>query len=204
MLIERDMIQGSPEWHAARIANMGATTIQRLVTAKGKKVAASTRQKLLYDFAAEKIEGIKKETPKMKAMERGNEFEPTGRASFQFETGLKVEEVGMIYPDELKRWHVSPDGLIAGQDKGLEIKCPDLATHLGYLEASVLPNEYTVQVQASLAATGYESWYFMSYHQMVKPLILEIPRDEEMIALIEAQIEEFLFDLNALVTKYAA
>ena len=63
MIIDRDLIQGEINWINARIGNPGATDIERLVTPKGKKVAASTRKKFLHDFVAEKIEHKKKETP---------------------------------------------------------------------------------------------------------------------------------------------
>jgi len=202
MITERDIKQGSPEWNAARVGNLGATSVERLVTSTGKKVAPATRKKFLYEFAAEVIQGSKKEFRATPAMDRGTELEPKARASFQFETGLKVEEVGLIYPDEMKLWHISPDGLIIGQKKGLEIKAPMLSTHLEYLEENKLPTAYKIQVQASLACTDYDSWYFMSFNPDVRPLILEIGRDEVLIDTIKTEIMEFLFDLKIMVDRY--
>jgi putative phage-type endonuclease len=199
MIIERDIIQGSPEWFAARCGNPGASGFSNIITSTGKR--STSREKYLYKMAGEKLSDEKEESFSSSAMARGIELEPKARQSFQFETGLQVEEVGLVYPDELRQWHVSPDSLVIGQKKGLEIKCPLMSTHVGYLAKNKLPTEYVCQVQASLLCTGYESWYFFSFYPGIKPLLIEVPRDEKLISLMDEAIREFIFDLGELVKK---
>lgn len=199
MVVITEYMQGTPEWFAACAGNPGASSIDNIVTSTGKK--STSRQKYLYQMAGEKLIGEKEETCSSAAMARGVELEPKARQLFSLMTGLKVEEVGLIYPDELRQWHVSPDGLVVGEGKGLEIKSPLLATHVEYLTKGTLPTKYKCQVQASMMCTGYESWFFMSFYPNLKPLIIEVERDEKLIAVMKEALEEFIFDLNQLVEK---
>jgi len=199
MIIERDIIQGSPEWMQLRCGSPGASSIDKIITSTGKPSAS--REKYLYQMAGEKITGKKEESFSSAAMARGTELEPKARQFFQIMTGLQVEEVGLIYPNELRQYHISPDGLVIGHNKGLEIKCPLLSTAVEYLAKGTLPTTYKCQVQASMMATGYESWFFLSYYPGLKPLIIEVERDVKLIALMQSAMEEFIFDLNELVKK---
>jgi len=199
MIIDRDTVQGTPQWMALRTGNPGASNFDKIVTTTGKP--STQRQKYLYQMVGETLSGSKDETFKSSAMERGNELEPKARQFFQFSTGLKVEEVGMCYPDELRRYHASPDGLIVDQNKGLEIKCPLIPTAVEYLLGGKLPTAYVCQVQGSMMVTGCESWFFMSYYPGMKPLIIEVERDEKLISILKEEVERFCFDVNELVKK---
>jgi len=198
MIIEH-MEQGSPEWMTARAGNPGASSIDKIITSTGK--ISTSREKYLYQMAGEKITGKKEESFSSAAMSRGTELEPKARQFFALMTGYIVEEVGLIYPNELRQWHVSPDSILTGKEIGLEIKCPLLATHVEYLDKGKLPTKYKCQVQSSMLCTGFQSWFFMSYYPGVKPLIIEVERDDQLISLMESAIEEFIFDLNELVKK---
>lgn len=206
MIIERSFEQQSPEWFEAMLGNPGGSRLTNIITKTGKISKSNFIYKmadeiLFRDEYVEKIRSGEAESFKSEAMENGNAREPEARKSFEFITGLEVEEVAMCYPDELKRWHVSPDGLIVGQKKGLEIKNPERKTQIEYLHKNELPKDYEIQVQGSMAATGYESWYFMSCHPQLPHLILEIPRDNDLCDKINAAVNSFLFDLGKLVKK---
>jgi len=192
-------IQGSPEWFEKRIGNPGASSFSQIVTSTGKR--SSTRTAFLNTMAGETLLGKKEESYSDSNMQRGTELEPEARVLFEMVTGLDVEEVGLCYRDQLKQFHVSPDGLIKGQNKGLELKCPKLGTHIGYLNKNKLPTTYTCQVQGSLMCTGYDSWYFMSYYPGLKPFLIEVKRDEELISILSNEINKFCVELNLLVKK---
>lgn len=198
-IIIRDIEQGSDSWHKMRVGNPGASNLDKIITSAGK--ISTSRKKYLYQMAGEILAGEKEESFASATMNRGTELEPKAREVFCFATGHEVEEVGLVYPDELRRWHVSPDGLLVGQKRGIEIKCPMLSTHVEYLDKGKLPTKYKCQVQGSLLCTGYESWFFVSYYPGIKPLIIEVSRDEKLIALMKEAIEEFCFDLKKLVEK---
>jgi predicted phage-related endonuclease len=173
--------------------------MDRIITSTGKQ--STQRKAYLHKLAGETLIGAKEEGFSSPAMLRGTELEDTARQLFSMVTGHKVNEVGLCYENELKLWHVSPDGLIDGQKKGLEIKCPLLSTAVEYLDAGKLPTKYKIQVQASLALTGYESWFFMSFYPGLKPFIVEVERDEVLIAAIKKAVGEFCLDLRKLVEK---
>lgn len=123
MIIDRNLIQGTPEWHNARIGSPGASSFDKIITSTGK--SSTQRKKYMHQLAGEILLGAKEESYKNAIMERGTELEPIARELFEKEMNLGVEEVGIIYPDDFMRdYHVSPDGLIINQNKGLEIKCP--------------------------------------------------------------------------------
>ena len=124
---------------------------------------------------------------------RGVVLEPFARKAFEELTGMKVEEVGFCSWNE-GSISVSPDGRIVGTNTGWETKSPDPHVHAKYLDEGTLPTEYEPQVHGSMAATGADSWWFMSYcprwrwREDLKqveilpggppPLIIEVKRSE--------------------------
>jgi len=131
-----------------------------------------------------------------KHTEWGHEHEPDARALFIEKTGLDVQEVGFCTRDD-QIIGFSPDGLVYDENNvqryGLEIKCPAVDTHVGYLMEGELPSEYQLQVHWSLAASGLEAWYFMSYFPGLNPFILKVEADSFTKRVAEAQ-DEFLMD----------
>lgn len=202
MIIEQSFEQGTDAWKAARVGNPGATGFSNIVTSIGKP--SKSREKYLYTIAEERIEGKKPESFKSYYMLRGQELEPEARKTFAMVKGIQVEQCAMVYPDERKEYHVSPDGIMQEIEKGLEIKCPALITHHKYLKDGVLPSEYRVQVQGSLMVTGYKSWFFMSYFPGVTPFIIEVQRDEKLISIIREEMDSFIADLKQLIGRLAA
>lgn len=199
MIIETGFQQCSDEWKAARVGNPGATGIKNIITSTGQP--SKSREKYLYQMAEEVITGVKPETFQNHAMRRGIELESDARDIFCFKTGYDVQECSMIYPCESKRWHVSPDGIIPSRNEGLEIKCPSLIVHDGYMNGGVCPTEYRLQVQGSLAVSGYKAWHFMSYFPEVRPFIIRVERDEKLISIIIAEMDSFINDLDELVNR---
>jgi len=198
MIIVDDVQQGTPEWMALRVGSPGASGMDKIITSTGK--SSTQRQKYLYQLAGEILIGEKAGTYRSATMDRGVILEPEAREVFEFLHG-PVEQCGVIYPDERKLWHISPDGFNLENKFGLEIKSPLLHTHCEYLDKGKLPTEYVVQVQTSLACTGWDKWYFLSYYPGLKSLIVLVERDENLISLIKKAVEEFCFELKELVKR---
>lgn len=190
--------QGTDAWHALRVGSPGASSMDKIITSQGKR--SGQRQAYMYQLAGEIIVGEKTETYRNATMDRGSELEAEAREVFEFLHG-PVEQCGVIYPDERKLWHISPDGFQSEKEQGLEIKSPLLHTHCEYLDKGKLPTKYVVQVQTSLACTGWDVWYFMSYYPGLKSLIIPVERDEKLIPLILEAVEEFCADLHDLVER---
>lgn len=156
-----DFPQNSPEWYAVRRGIPSASRFHQIATpAKGILAAAHTT--LICELIAETLTDEPVQEPLTNyAIRRGNELEPEARRWLEFEADLDVQKVGFCTTDD-GGLGCSPDGLI-GDDGGLELKCPLPKTHVGYLLAGTLPDEYKPQVHGSLIVTGRSYWRFVSY-----------------------------------------
>jgi len=197
MIIRDDIIQGESEWFALKAGVPGASSFDKILTPTGK--ASTQRKQYLYQLAGETITGLKMETYQSEAMKRGIELEHEARELFEMIYDTDVKQVGVCYKDEQKKYLCSPDGLMS--DTGLEIKSPLIHTHVEYLLNNKLPTKYISQVQGSMLVTGFESWFFMSNYPGLKPLIIEVKRDEAYIAELESELDKFCLDLVVVVKK---
>lgn len=137
------------------------------------------------------------------AMERGVRLEEVARIDFEMRSGLNVKEVGFVTNDKFgKHIGCSPDGLIEGQNGGLEIKCPLPATHFKYHREGVVPPEYRAQVHGSMAVCDADFWYFSSFCPYLKDFTLKVYKDEYTLTLSQA-LKEFnaLFADRLIETK---
>ncbi len=192
--------QKSPEWYAARAGNPGASSISKIITSTGQ--ISKQREDYLFQLAGEKITGQCEESFCSQAMLNGIAREDTARSLFEMVYGVEVRQVGIVYKDEWKLFHCSPDGLPG--DSVLELKCPMLKTHVRYLLDGKLPTDYFGQVQMSLYVTERELCYFMSHYDGMPPFILEVRRDEAYISKLATALNEFTADLIRLVERLKA
>lgn len=193
--------QGGEEWLAARVGIFTASQFDCLITPKGKPTTGIKPESYLNRLVAESITGERDEIPFSYWMRRGVELEPEARETLEGVEGLDFEEVGIIYQDESRQVGCSPDGIDFENEVGCEIKCPSPAVHVEYLRAGVLPDKYIHQVQGCMMVTGFSSWYFMSYHPQIKPLIIKVSRDEEYIAALQLTLEASIHKKLELVKQ---
>lgn len=198
MIIENSFLQRSDDWFNARLGSPGASSMKKIITSQGK--ISKTREDYLFQLAAEKVRNKADETFQSKAMEDGQNRETEARAFFELTHGVDIEECAMIYKDERKLWHISPDGLIL-EDEGIEIKNPLAKTHAKYLVEGKLPVDYFVQIQSSLFTSERKYWWFLSYVDGMKPFEIKVERDEPFIKLLEKAVEDFCVDLAELVAR---
>jgi len=189
-MIILDIEQYSDEWFTERAGKPTASNFDKIVTTKGEPSKQS--KNYLYQLAGENVTGVKTDTYQNATMQRGLEMEAEAKDLFRFAVG-DVKEVGLIYPDEQRKYSCSPDGIL--EDAGLEIKCPLIHTHVSYLLSNKLPTEYIQQVHGSMLVTGFKKWHFMSYYPALPPLILCIDRDEEFIGKLSEALDNFCFEL---------
>ena len=189
--------QGSPEWMSYRAGLPTASKFSEIVTTKGEP--SKSRTKYLYQLAGEKITGSKEESYQSAAMSRGIEMEAEARLLFCMLHDAEVQEVGLCIEDN-GRWGCSPDGLI-GDNGGIEIKCPQLATQVDYLLTGKIPSTYYQQVQVSMFVTGREYWWFVSYYPSMKPLMIKAEPDAKFHAALKAELVRFSEELGTIVTK---
>ena len=189
--------QLSPEWFAAKVGIPSAASFDQIIGSKGE--TSKSRHKYMYQLAGEIILGSKVETYTNAIMQRGTELEPEARKAFEFIHDVQVRKVGFVFQDEQKKYGASPDGLLV--DAGLEIKCPLLHTHVGYLLNDKLPTDYFQQVHGGMLVTGFNKWYFMSYYPGMPPFIKLVERNEKFCEKLKAELDKFCLELAEIVQK---
>lgn len=199
-IIVDSFLQKSPEWMAARAGNPGASNVSKIITNSGE--ISKQRTEYLYQLAGEAITGKCEEGYQSTAMMQGSEREDGARALFEMIYGVEARQVALVYKDEWRLFHCSPDGLPG--DAVLEMKNPMMKTHVKYLLDGKLPSDYFGQCQMSLYVTERDLLYFMSAYDGLPPFILEVRRDEVFIAKLETALLDFCADLARLVERLKA
>jgi len=191
--------QLSEEWFKEKAGKPSASKTDRIITRTG--VPSKQQNGYLYELASEVITGVYTNSYQSKAMADGIEKEAGTRMLYEFIYDVEVEQVGMIYPDESKKYLVSPDGLI-GREYGLELKNVLPKTQVYYLlNPDKLLDEYFVQVQTALLVTGFDRWDLMSNCDGMKPLILTINRDEAFLKKLSEELDKFCLELSMVINK---
>ncbi len=186
--------QGTDQWGRDRMAIATASSFGKILSPTGRK---STQAKAYMNvLLAEWFSGNPKPNKSFGSMQNGHDVEPEAREVYEFITGNEVCEVGVVYKNAGRLIACSPDGLLTMHRKGIEIKCPDEHTHIGYLSDDELPLTYTPQVQGSMYVTGYDEWDFMSYHPKYPPLLITVKRDEKYIIKLDQALNEFNAEMN--------
>ena len=161
------MKQRTNEWFKARLGKFTASEIHKLMGAKG---FGQTGESYILEKVAEQLTEESKDIPQTKAMEWGQNLEDTAKEYYEIAFKEKIKEEGLVVPDWCKDAGASPDGLLEGKSKGLEIKCPFVsANHVKHLTMKSANNlkanakEYYWQIIHCLAVTGLERWDFCSF-----------------------------------------
>lgn len=201
-----DLVQGTPEWLAARAGSLGASQIGDAL-AKTKSGWGASRANVKARLVTERITGSPVETFSNAAMQRGTELEPQARAMYGFVTGHDVAEVGIVLHPTIKGTHSSPDGL-CGEDGLVELKCCGAARHIELLTGSPPEDRYIKQCHWQMACTGRE-WADLAYFHPDFPgemqlHIQRIERDADLIAELEGEVSKFLAEVDETVAELRA
>ena len=200
MIIETGFSQGDKEWHRARIDSIGGTGLARIITNKNAD-RSDSRPGYLFEKAGEIISRDPKPTFQTWEMRWGHKYEPEARSLFEFIDGIELSQCAMIFSDESKTWHISPDGHNEEMKIGFEVKCPQIKEFRKTKRGNKLPTKHILQVQTGLALTGWDKWYFMSFFPNLSPFIVEVKRNESLIKIIKAEVNIFRRDLNNLIKE---
>jgi putative phage-type endonuclease len=203
-VIIEDIDQGSDEWLALRAGKITGSKIHCMV-AGGE---GRTRDKYRIQLAIERITGKPVVMDfKSRAMIKGNEDEYLAREHYEFINDVESRQVTFVHHPTLKNCGASPDSLI-GDDGLLEIKCPNIETHIGYLLSREIPRIYMLQMRWELACTGRKWCDFMSYSKEMpihlRSLIIRVERDEKDIKELENIALQFDAEVDQLVKQLGA
>jgi putative phage-type endonuclease len=197
------MDQGSESWFQVRIGKVTASRVADVI-AKTKTGYSASRDNYMAQLICERLTGLKGESFTNAAMQHGTDTEPLARAAYEALQDVLVDEVGFVPHPTIEMAGASPDGLV-GEDGLLEIKCPNTATHIETLISKVVPGKYNTQMQFQMACTGRQWCDFVSFDNRLPDelqlFVRRVPRDEVFIRLIEAEIVQFIAELDDKINK---
>jgi len=190
------LVQGTPEWFAARRGNASASRIADII-AKTKSGYSASRENYLTELVLERF-GIEPEGFTSAAMEWGTQTEPLARLAYEANSGNMVLEVGYILHPRIAHSGASPDGIIG--EGLLEIKCPNTKTHFEYLLSEEVPQKYKPQMAWQMACTGCDWVDFVSFDprapEGLQYFCKRYDRDDDYIAMLEGEVIEFLKEVD--------
>jgi hypothetical protein len=228
--------QGSENWHKIRAGRFTSSEIHRLMKSGSRlmtqteldarpKTGKGSKSKYIEDpnemspdtvtyirqKVAEVLTGRVKEGRMSEAMLNGIEWEPFAAEYYAQKFGVELEPAGFkIFGDHAGG---SIDRRIIGVNEFLEIKCPESATHVGYMslvdqwDLKRENAEYYWQCMANLHFGNFDLCHFMSFdfrmiedrHKCVIIPIKPIAEDIDLIDVkITAAVREKLILLNDL------
>lgn len=194
--------QRTDEWYAARLGRVTGSRFKDVLAISkrdGSPLQARTDYK--KELVTERLVGAvgKKDVYVTPEMLWGQQNEDLARTQYQLRTGNTVSGEGFIQHDDLMVG-VSTDGLV--NDTGnLEIKCLATRNHLYNIAMNGdMPDDYKAQVQGQMWITGRDWCDFVGYDSRVPDgldlFVTRILRDDDYIALLEAEITGFLAEID--------
>lgn len=209
----------SENFDKSRMGNFGASEFWKLLTASMKIAANDTQRNYIFEKAFEKQTGKRaKKGFTAQATDWGNEYEGSAINEYKEITGKEVDFWGdyqKFYKHPVYDVGAFPDGKVRNERRGIEAKCPfNGGVHLQNLycgndleKFKKLRTKYYIQTQVQMWCADWDFVDFFSYVADIQGIpnhyLLEIPRDESVIALIEeaakkaqAERDEIIFALK--------
>ena len=199
-----EMIQRTEAWFAARCGRVTASRVADAV-ARTQKGWGAARSTYMIELIGERLTGQIASHYVTPAMQWGSDNEPFAREAYEMQTGELVSSAGFILHPAIADSGASPDGYV---NEGLiEIKCPTTPTHITFLLERVVPPNHMIQMQWQMACTGRPWCDYASFDprlpEHLRLSIGRIPRDDDMIEKLEADVRGFLTELVAKVDSLA-
>jgi YqaJ-like recombinase protein len=194
-VIVHQCIQGSEEWLALRLGVVTASEFDSILTPKELGLSKSSKKYMALKLA-EWMAGMPLEVfedrPEVRGWrERGKLLEPEAVRYYEMERDCETSAVGFISTDD-GMIGCSPDRLI-GDPGLLEIKCPALETHVGYmLDPGSLVAEYRLQTQGQMWVSGRHRGDIMSYYPGFPAVIVPLKPEEKVFAALSQHIPAFV------------
>ncbi len=198
MEIFADIEQGTDEWLKVRAGMPTASVFKDVMAKKGPRGGIPKgRQTLLWKLAGEILTGEPMAHYVNADMDRGHEREAESRDLYAFLRDVEPVQIGFIRNGNCG---ASPDALI-GDDGLWENKDALAHIQIERLLNGALPPEHKAQCQGQLMVSQRRWVDWMSHCRGLPPLIVRVERDEAYIAGLKIDVDEFVDELDALVTK---
>jgi putative phage-type endonuclease len=192
---ENNAPQGSEEWYRLRLGRPTASQFHRIIQPKKLKMSAS-HLRYVHQLVCERILGrpMDDQISHVEQVERGKAMEPTAIRDFEFAEQILTRPAGFCMDDD-ERWGCSPDRFLVNGNETLEIKCPkNPVNHMWYLLQGPedIEGRYFTQVQGQMFICGGQRAHFYSWHPDMPPKYHVIERDNDFIAALEHNLQNFL------------
>lgn len=189
-----DVQQRSPEWYELRRGIPTASEFHRILTATGER--SRQREEYLCELIAERLGAVTNGFSNQWT-ERGVELENIARLAYSIETGYEVTPVGFVLADG--GYGASPDGFV-GEEGLLEIKCLKPANHIRVL-FDAPPEKFSPQIQGQLLVCERAWLDLFFFCPELPPRLIRVDRDEQYIALLAAELKDFLLELETRFSR---
>lgn len=197
-----DMAQRSPEWFAVRVGMLTGSSADALTSVRKRGTGElQKRIDLRRRLVCERLTGLSWEDGyRSNAMQRGCDLEPQAFAAYEAQTGLVAQRVGFVAHRELKAG-CSPDGYVNEWEGIIELKCPLSTTHLEYIQAGTVPEEYKGQILHGLWLTGAQWCDFCSFDDRfpmnLQLLRVRVMRNDFDVMAYDRTVRAFLAEVDA-------
>ena len=202
-MIVETVLQGSPEWFQLRCGCATASRLDDVIGKyKGKETYKQGRADYMGEIVAEILTNKTAEHYVSPAMQWGVDIEPLAKEAYQIERDVEIGMAGIEFHDKINRFAASPDGYL-GSDGLIEIKCPNTITHIGYIIAGVVPEDYKPQMLGQMSCSGRKWCDFVSFDPRLprkyQLFIKRFERDDEEISRIEAEVLKFNAEVQDMI-----
>jgi hypothetical protein len=183
--------QDSEEWLQLRLGVVTASCFAEIITPAKLELSKSS-VRYLHKLLAEWMYGAPLEAFFGGWMDRGKELEPEAVRYYEMDRDVETQAVGFVTTDE-GTIGASPDRLV-GEVGLLELKCPALETHVGYmLDPQSLLMEYRMQQQGQLwVCRDREYCEMMSYSPGFPAVIVRSYRDDRVQRALDVHLPAFV------------
>lgn len=207
IVYHRDLIQGSDEWHGARLGLLTASEMKHVVTPTLKVADNEKTRTHVWELAAQRVSQYVEPSYIGDDMLRGWEDEILARAKYEEKTGQKVDEVGFITND---KWGFtigySPDGTVVGTKGGIECKSRrqkyQVQTIVEWHREKTIPSDYLIQVQTGLLVAEWDWIDLVSYSGGLHMPIMRVYPDARVHEAIVNAAEQFEEKVRLAVEDY--
>jgi predicted phage-related endonuclease len=203
-----DCEQGSPEWHAARVAKLtGSRAPDMMATIKSGAWSAS-RRNLCVGMALERMTGKSYERSfSARVTEQGKEGEPLLLSTYEAKSGNIVERTGFLSVDGMPIG-CSLDGSVNNFEGIVEGKFPESATHRDYLKSGQIPEIYRYQCIHNMYVSGAQWCDFVSFDPSwpahMQYLCIRMERDEKVMSAYAEAVTRFLAEVTVEYNELVA
>jgi putative phage-type endonuclease len=195
-----DAAQGTIQWFADRLGHATASRAKDIL-AVIKSGEAASRRNYKAQLVAERLTGTVAESYKNTEMQWGTDTEPLARMAYESKTGRMVMETGFTKHATIPFVGASLDGSIDA-DGGIEIKCPNTATHIDTLLKG-MDAGHAPQIQFQMWVSGRQWIDFVSFDprmpERLQLYVQRVSRDDAFIANLAAETIRFLGEVSTMV-----